>query len=80
MERGRYPEAQAIFIDLGTYMDAGFSKTAHLLYKEVYANEIADAFVEYDGSSVFAEEKTKAKVRPIGKQYIVYDRYSTILQ
>jgi len=59
-------------------------KSAHLPLEselEVYANEIADAFVEYDGSSIFAEEKTKAKVRPIGeklndneKQLSVYHR------
>ena len=48
---------------------------------ERYASEVADAFTNYDGSSLYAESATRSKVRPIGeklnnneKQLRVYHR------
>jgi len=46
-------------------------KNAHLPLEpelEGYANEIADAFANYDGSSVYSESPTKSRIRPIGEK------------
>ena len=54
---------------------------------EQYANDIVNAFANYDGNSVASDNATKAKVRPIGeklnnneKQLRVFHRAQNIAQ